>query len=116
VQLRTLDFFNTVKHEPVGETPTLIANPPYGQRMEKDETEELYKQIGSTFKRNFDGFDCWVISSNMEALKKIGLSPKLKIPLFNGALDCRFNKYPMYKGTKRIFDNDNSEIPNDSVE
>ncbi len=116
VQLRTLDFFNTVKHEPVGETPTLIANPPYGQRMEKDETEELYKQIGSTFKRNFDGFDCWVISSNMEALKKIGLAPKLKIPLFNGALDCRFNKYPMYKGTKRIFDNDNSEIPNVSVE
>jgi putative N6-adenine-specific DNA methylase len=52
----------------------------------------------------------------MEALKKIGLAPKLKIPLFNGALDCRFNKYPMYKGTKRIFDNDNSEIPNDSVE
>lgn len=80
----------------------VILNPPYGERMVKDNIEELYKTIGDTFKSKFSGYDCWMISSNMEAFKHVGLRPSRKIALFNGQLECRFMKYEMYQGTKKI--------------
>ncbi len=87
------------------EAPTgrgvVIINPPYGERMVKDNVEELYKMIGDTFKKNFAGYDCWILSSNMEALKQVGLRPSRKITLFNGQLECRFMKFEMYQGTKK---------------
>jgi putative N6-adenine-specific DNA methylase len=41
----------------------------------------------------------------MEALKFIGLKPSKKIPLKNGALDCKFQKYEMYSGSKKSMKN-----------
>ncbi|MGZ4036018.1 MAG: THUMP domain-containing class I SAM-dependent RNA methyltransferase [Bacteroidia bacterium] len=80
----------------------VVINPPYGERMDKDNIEELYKMMGDTFKKNFSGYDCWILSSNMEAFKHVGLRPSRKIALFNGQLECRFMKYEMYQGTKKI--------------
>jgi putative N6-adenine-specific DNA methylase len=80
----------------------VIINPPYGERMVKDNIEELYKTIGDTFKKSFSGYDCWVLSSNLDAFKHVGLRPSRKIMLFNGQLECRFMKYEMYQGTKRV--------------
>ena len=80
----------------------VVMNPPYGERMVKDNIDELYASIGDTFKKKFLGYDCWIISSNMEALKKIGLRPSRKITLFNGQLECKFMKYEMYQGTKKV--------------
>jgi putative N6-adenine-specific DNA methylase len=80
----------------------VIINPPYGERMDKDNIEELYKMMGDTFKKSFSGYDCWILSSNMEAFKHVGLRPSRKIVLFNGQLECRFMKYEMYQGTKKI--------------
>lgn len=80
----------------------VIMNPPYGERMVKDNIQELYKTIGDTFKQKFSGYDCWVLSSNMEAFKYVGLRPSRKITLFNGQLECKFVKYEMYQGTKKV--------------
>jgi putative N6-adenine-specific DNA methylase len=80
----------------------VIINPPYGERMVKDNIEELYKMMGDTFKKNFSGYDCWILSSNMEAFKHVGLRPSRKIQLYNGQLECRFMKFEMYQGTKKI--------------
>jgi len=80
----------------------VIANPPYGNRMVKENIDELYKEVGDTFKHRFQGYDCWMISSNLEALKKVGLRPSRKITVYNGQLECRFMKYEMYSGTKKI--------------
>jgi putative N6-adenine-specific DNA methylase len=80
----------------------VIINPPYGERMVKDNIDELYKMMGDTFKQKFSGYDCWILSSNIEALKNIGLRPSRKITLYNGQLECKFMKYEMYQGTKKI--------------
>lgn len=80
---------------------TLIINPPYGERMESYEIDRLYKQIGTAFKEHFTDYTCGIISSNMEALKIIGLKPLKKYPLINGKLDCVFNLYEMYEGSRR---------------
>ncbi len=80
----------------------VIINPPYGERMVKDNIEELYKMMGDTFKKKFAGYNCWILSSNMEAFKHVGLRPTRKITLFNGQLECKFQKYEIYEGTKKI--------------
>ena len=78
----------------------VIVNPPYGERMDQDNIPELYEHIGDTFKKRFAGYDCWIITSNMQALKSVSLKSTIRIPVYNGQLECRFVKYEMYKGTK----------------
>jgi putative N6-adenine-specific DNA methylase len=76
-----------------------ILNPPYGERIVRPEIIDFYKSIGNTFKRSFIGSEVWVISSNLDALKHIGLRPSAKYQLYNGALECRFNRYSIYEGS-----------------
>jgi putative N6-adenine-specific DNA methylase len=66
------------------------------------EIDELYSMIGTTLKHNFAGTTAWLITSNRESLKHVGLKPKEKHILFNGALECILLKYEMYKGTKKM--------------
>jgi putative N6-adenine-specific DNA methylase len=79
----------------------VFLNPPYGQRLRPDELDELYSMIGTTLKHNFPGTTAWLITSNKESLKNVGLKPKEKHTLFNGALECILLKYEMYQGTKK---------------
>jgi putative N6-adenine-specific DNA methylase len=80
----------------------LIMNPPYGERMDKDDLEELYVSIGTTLKKKYSGYDAWLVTSSMEGIKHIGLRPSRKITVFNGPLECKFLKFEMYSGTKKI--------------
>ncbi len=79
-----------------------ITNPPYGERLRLDDMNAFYKELGDAFKNHFEGYDVWLISSNMEAIKHIRLKTSRKITLFNGSLECKFNKYEMYRGTKKV--------------
>ncbi|MCB0529702.1 MAG: class I SAM-dependent RNA methyltransferase [Saprospiraceae bacterium] len=80
---------------------TLIANPPYDERLKLEDTAAFYKGIGDRLKKSWTGWDAWLISSNREALKNIGLRPSRKITLFNGALECSFQKFDLYEGSKK---------------
>ena len=83
----------------------LLLNPPYGERMDKDEDiNAVYKMIGDTLKKNWAGWTAWMITSNLEAAKHVHLTPKPRIKVFNGALDCRFMRYELYSGTRRKFE------------
>jgi putative N6-adenine-specific DNA methylase len=98
VKVKTCSFQDL---DPPTERGMLIMNPPYGERMDKDDTLQLYKEIGSTLKKKYTGFDAWIISSNKEAFNQIGLHASRRIQLFNGQLECRFMKYQMYSGSKK---------------
>ena len=102
IKIEQFDFF---KKQNSMENGFIISNPPYGERLREDDIIQFYKEIGNTFKREYPGFQAWIISSNMEALKFIGLKPSKKIPLKNGALDCKFQKYEMYSGSKKSMKN-----------
>ncbi len=80
----------------------MIINPPYGERLPIEEIGTFYKMMGDQMKKEFNGYDVWVISSNIPALKMTGLAPSKKIALYNGALECRYHKFEIYKGTRRI--------------
>ncbi len=78
----------------------MISNPPYGERMGEN-IEELYTELGDWMKNSMKGFDCWVLSSNTDAMKFIGLRPDRKIKVFNGDLECSFRKFGIYEGSKK---------------
>jgi len=82
-------------------TGTILFNPPYGERIEAD-VLELYGKIGDTFKKHYAGSTAWLITSDMEAVNSINLKHTRRIKLFNGQLECRFLKYQMYEGTKKL--------------
>ncbi|HPD94558.1 MAG: class I SAM-dependent RNA methyltransferase [Bacteroidales bacterium] len=87
-------------HDPVFEGHGMvITNPPYGERLRKDQIETFYKQLGDTFKQRYNGCDVWMISSNFEALKNFGLRPAQRYNLFNGALECKYQNFQIYKGS-----------------
>lgn len=86
---------------PSDEGGLVIMNPPYGERIKKNNIQEFYQSIGNVLKRNFAGFDVWILSGNKDALEYIGLHPSKKITLYNGAIECKFQKFTIYEGSKK---------------
>ena len=78
----------------------MVFNPPYGERLNLD-MEEFYGAIGDTLKQNYPGTEAWFITSNLEALKYVGLRTSKKIKVFNSHLESRLVKYVMYEGSKK---------------
>jgi putative N6-adenine-specific DNA methylase len=79
----------------------ILMNPPYGERMEKKDIISFYKMIGDQLKKNFSGWDAWIITSNEDALKFIGLRPEKKYKLFNGPLEVQLAHYVLFEGTRK---------------
>ena len=98
ISFRGLDFMN---HPKISGGATVIINPPYGQRIVKQEIIGFYKSMGDVMKKSFAGANVWIISSNLEALKYLGLRPAGSKKLFNGELECKYNCYKIYEGSKR---------------
>lgn len=88
--------------DPPTEPGTLIMNPPYGERLNArdGEIEALYKSVGDQLKQQYSGWKAYIISSNVAALKKVGLRASTKLELYNGPLACRFLGYELYKGSR----------------
>lgn len=85
----------------------VVLNPPYGERLAQDkDILRLYQDIGTTLKHQFSGATAWVISSNEEALKCIGLKPSQRIHLINGELECLYNKYELFQGEHKEWKKD----------
>lgn len=82
----------------------VMINPPYGERLSQDKNVlRLYQDMGTALKHQFSGATAWIISSNEEALKCVGLRPAKKIHLVNGDLECLFNKYELFRGDRKTW-------------
>jgi putative N6-adenine-specific DNA methylase len=93
IEIEVSDFFRSKLNS---ENAIVIINPPYGERMKEAEIDTFYKSIGDRLKNHYKGCTAWIISSNMDALKRVGLRTSRKIQLFNGPLECKFCKYELY--------------------
>lgn len=80
----------------------LVMNPPYGERLKPETILDFYTKIGDTLKSSYQDCEAWILSANFEALKSIGLRSSKKIKLFNGALECRFQRYELYAGSRKV--------------
>lgn len=80
----------------------VMINPPYGERLSQDKNVlRLYQDMGTALKHQFSGATAWIISSNEEALKCVGLRPAKRVRLVNGDLDCLFNQYVLFSGDRK---------------
>jgi len=57
--------------------------------------------IGSTLKHNFPGNRAWIITSDKEYLKNVGLKPIIRHKLYNGAIECILAGYELYEGSRK---------------
>jgi putative N6-adenine-specific DNA methylase len=85
---------------PPAEKGFIICNPPYDERIAIEDSMAFYKMIGDVLKQNFAGYTAWFISSDLEAIKFVGLRPSRRIAVFNGPLECRFIRFDLYRGKK----------------
>lgn len=87
---------------PNGEGGILISNPPYGVRLaEVQALQALYPQLGAWLKQYYAGWLAGMFTGDRDMPKFMRLSPKRKIPLYNGNLDCRLFLMDMVKGSNR---------------
>ena len=88
------------------EKSIIITNPPYGERISADDLLGLYGMIGERLKHAFSGNTAWILSYRDECFDQIGLKASQRIPLYNGALECEFREYEIFKGTYKGFRED----------
>ena len=96
IKVKTEDFFDTT----IEAGTFVLFNPPYGESI-SIEVDEFYEEVGNTLKHNYKGCSVWLISSDIENMKFIGLRPSRKIKVMNGKLECSFRKFEVYEGSKK---------------
>lgn len=99
VRLRTSDIFDLTAPAEKG---VLLINPPYGIRLDKAENlTSFYPRLGDWLKQNFPGWRAYIFTGDARLPKMIGLAPSRRIPLFNGAIECRLYEFKMVRGSLR---------------
>ncbi len=80
----------------------IVSNPPYGVRIASaTPLAEFYPRLGDALKQRFSGWTAHLLSADRDLARLIGLKPSRKVPLFNGALECRLYEYRLVAGSMR---------------
>ncbi len=128
IEIKQMPFDQSIP--PTG-TCLVITNPPYGERVKAElegapelvkepldptlpvevpktaeelaeELNILYEQIGDHLKKKYKKATAWILTSNTEAARRIGLQSSRKIKIYNGPLECRFMKFDLYEGSRKM--------------
>jgi putative N6-adenine-specific DNA methylase len=98
----TLEAVDLLRRKSPAASGVMIANPPYGERIgEAEELAEWYPLLGDWLKKNFSGWEAWIISGDPLLPKLLGLKASRRIPLFNGPIETRFLQYKLIAGSMR---------------
>ena len=100
VTIGQLDFKDFTQPK---EKSIMVMNPPYGERISTPNLLGTYKMIGERLKHQFIGNEAWILSYREECFRQIGLKPSIKIPVYNGSLECEFRRYQMFDGKMSSF-------------
>ncbi len=98
ISIQVKDFKDRIPPDGGG---VMITNPPYSERLEEKDIIALYQSIGDRLKTAYAGYDAWILSGNLKALKFLGLKPKRRIILYNGSIECRLAHFPVYEGSRK---------------
>ena len=110
IEISQQDFH---QFEQPAEKSIIITNPPYGERISAPDLLGLYRTIGERLKHQFLDNDAWILSYREECFDQIGLKPSIKIPLYNGSLECEFRKYQIFSGKYKDIRSEGREIKTD---
>jgi putative N6-adenine-specific DNA methylase len=80
----------------------LLANPPYGVRLaDANALAQFYPRLGDALKQHFAGWTAGLFTGDLRLAKLIGLTPQRRIPLWNGAIECRLFLFRIVSGSMR---------------
>ncbi|MBI5861804.1 MAG: class I SAM-dependent RNA methyltransferase [Rhodocyclales bacterium] len=100
--LVTLQQADLLTRPAPADSGVLVANPPYGERLgSAEELAAFYPLLGNALKQRFAGWSCWFLSADTQLPKLIRLQTSRKIPLYNGALECRLYGFDIVAGSAR---------------
>ena len=100
--LVTLETCDLLRRAAPAEAGVLVANPPYGERIgDEDELAAFYPLLGNALKQRFAGWNCWFLSADSRLPRLIRLQTSRRIPLYNGALECRLYNLEIVAGSRR---------------
>jgi putative N6-adenine-specific DNA methylase len=98
----TLKQANVLEMPAPASSGFLVTNPPYGVRLgEQKQLAEFYPKLGDALKKKFSGWNVYILTADPLLPKLIRLTASRRIPLFNGALECRLLEYKMVSGGMR---------------
>src|SRR5438045_1866488 len=99
VKLEQSDFLERAAPAPAG---IMVMNPPYGERMgSADELARFYPRLGDALKQRYAGWRCYIFTADLRLPQLIRLQPARRIPLWNGALECRLYEFQIVAGSHR---------------
>jgi putative N6-adenine-specific DNA methylase len=99
VQLKQMSMLDA---SPPAGSGTMVMNPPYGERTGgEDELAAFYPRLGDVLKQRFTGWTAYIFTADLRLPKLIRLAASRRIPLYNGALECRLFKYELIAGSRR---------------
>jgi putative N6-adenine-specific DNA methylase len=80
----------------------LLANPPYGVRLDDaNALAALYPRLGDALKHRFTGWTAALFTGDLRLARLIGLAAQRRIPLWNGAIECRLFVFRIVEGAMR---------------
>lgn len=100
--LVTVEQADVLTREAPASAGIMVANPPYGERLgDEAELAAFYPRLGDALKQRFAGWNCWFLSADARLPKLVRLQTSRRIPLFNGALECRLYGIEVVEGGRR---------------
>jgi len=111
-QAVSLKQANVLELPPPAKSGIIVTNPPYGARLgNQQELTAFYPKLGDVLKARYAGWSAWIFTGDLRLPKLIGLKPARRIPLYNGALECRLYGFEIVAGSMRRRPSERSELP-----
>ena len=108
IALKTAD---ALQRPAPAERGVIVMNPPYGERIEakgsaRESFEEgnasaFYGGLAAHWKRQYAGWSAWVLTPELKLPGLMRLKESRRVPMFNGAIECRLFRFDMVAGSAR---------------
>lgn len=102
---------NAADFEPSIEFSDVFVNPPYGERLEEDDYEGSWRELGNFLHRRCGGKTAHVLCGNPDLPKLLGLKASRRHPIKNGPIDCRWLRYDIFERKPRAEDPAPNDVP-----
>jgi putative N6-adenine-specific DNA methylase len=98
---------------PVEQGGVMLLNPPYGERIEvagvaaqtagreaawMDKDGDFFTQLASHWKKNYAGWNAWILTPDLKLPSKMRLKESRRVPLWNGPIECRLFRFDLVAG------------------
>ena len=98
---------------------TLMMNPPYGERIAPKgqgqaaareqfeggaDSAAFFASLATHWKRHFSGWSAWCLSPEMKLPGLMRLKESRRVPMWNGAIECRLFRFDMVTGSNKAVD------------